>query len=281
MNCSMALVGKPNVGKSTLLNRLLKKPLAIVSAKPQTTVYLVRGLADIGPRKILCVDTPGIHRFIYQERGKNMNRLAHTAMQSHDLILCLFQAGSWDEDDEKIQNCLSDIDTPKIAIITQIDNTDEAAVASTIAKLDQSLFDGIVPISALKNKFMDILNGTILCLIPPVKSYKDEEYQHSHSFLAQEMIREQLMNQLHQEIPYGVDIEILTCESTPEKLIVHANLIVRKKNHKKVIIGQGGSLIKNIGMLARKRLSFLINTGVELRLWVQVKERPQITDLVE
>lgn len=281
MNCSLALVGKPNVGKSTLLNALLNKPLGIVSPKPQTTVYSVRGIAKIGSRKILCVDTPGIHRWIYQERGRKMNRLAHSAMQSHDLVLCLFQAGSWDADDEKIQNCLADITAPKIAIITQIDTVDQDALQTTLAKLDQSLYQGIVPISALKNKFMDILAGTILCLIPPVKSLHEEEHEHSDAFLAQEMLREQIMNQLHQEIPYAVEIEIFSCNRTSARLVVHANLIIRKQNHKKVIVGHGGERIKTIGMLARKRLSDLLGIGVELRLWVQYKERPQVRDLVE
>lgn len=281
MNCSMVLIGKPNVGKSTLLNALLKRPLAIVSPKPQTTVYLVRGIADIGPRKILCVDTPGIHRLIYQQRGRHMNRAAHAAMHEHDLILCLFQAGSWDADDDKIQHCLADIDAPKIAIITQIDSTDEAGLSRTANHLDQSLYQGIVPISALKNRFMDVLTGTILCLIPPIKSYQEDNPQHSDAFIAQEMLREQIMNQLHQEIPYAVEIEIFSCKRTDEKLIIHANLIVRKSNHKKVIVGAQGSRIKNIGMLARKRISHILNFGVELRLWVQCKEKPRVNHLVE
>ena len=279
---SMVLVGKPNVGKSTLLNTLLNIPLAIISPKPQTTVYLVRGIANIGSRQILCIDTPGIHRLIHQERNRHMNRIAHYAMRSHDLVLALFKAGSWDREDENMLSWLNEIEVPKIAVITHIDTVDHASLQTTVDHLSKLDLQGIVPISAVKNRHLDMLNANILCLMPAEQRAEDQQDPyHSDGFIAQEMLREQIMNQLHQEIPYAVTIEILTCKRTVEKLIIHANLIVTKSNHKKILVGENGCVIKSVGMLARKRISQLLNTGVELRLWVQQKERPKVYDIVE
>ena len=279
---SIVLVGKPNVGKSTLLNVLLHKPLAIISPKPQTTVYLVKGVATIGNHKVLCVDTPGIHKYIHQDRNRAMNRLAHYAMQSHDIVLCLFKAGSWEAEDANIIEWLKDVEAPKIAVITHIDTVDAYALETTMDKLRDLSFQSIVPICAIKNTFMDILNASIICLLPEEKNPEDiDNNNHSDGFLAQEMIREQLMNLLHQEIPYAVSIEILDIKQTEEKLIIHANLIVTKANHKKILVGHRGDMIKNIGMNARKRIQELLEHGVELRLWVQCKERRRNYDIHE
>ena len=280
LNGSIVLVGKPNVGKSTLLNILLNKPLAIISPKPQTTVYLVKGVAKIGSQKILCVDTPGIHRYIHQERNRIMNRLAHYAMQSHDIVLCLFKAGSWDAEDDTILAWLRDVEVPKIAVITHIDTVDNVALEKTIHTLRDLNFQSISPICATKNRFMDILYANILCLLPEEKK-EENDHEHSDGFLAQEMIREQIMNLLHQEIPYAVSIEIFQLKHTDEKLVIHANLIVTKPNHKKILIGHRGVMIKTIGMNARKRLQEILQRGVELRIWVQYKERRKNYDLTE
>lgn len=280
MDNSIVLIGKPNVGKSTLLNSLANKPLASVSSKPQTTVYLLRGLAEICGRKILCIDTPGIHRVIHQSRNKNMNKLSYATMHGHDLVLCLFKAGSWDIDDANIQNCLASVVVPKIAVITQIDKANEAQLEMTISKLNKELFTGIIAISAAKNKHIDILKASIMCAIPESKNIQGS-LEHSDAFLLQEMLREQIMQQLHQELPYVLQIEPVKCERTPQKLVAHANIIANKFSQKKIIIGQHGQRIKSIGMLARKRLSHLLGIGVELRLWVQCKEQAQVKDYVE
>lgn len=280
MNGSLVLVGKTNVGKSTLINALIKEPLAIISPKPQTTIYAVRGLAQIGTRTLLCVDTPGIHRHVYQERGKWMNRMAYHAMREHDVVLCLFKAGSWDQDDERVQLALSDLEQPKIAIITHIDLVDDVSLNRTVSHLNPALFSGIIGISVPKKRNLDILSAAILCALPDSSDAEKPE-AHSAAFIAQEMIREQLMQHLHQEIPYAVQIDVTSTQRTEEKLIIHANLVVQKLNHKKVIIGQNGAKIKQMGMHARKRIAQLLGVGIELRLWVQCKERPRSSDHVE
>lgn len=280
MNASLVLVGKTNVGKSTLLNALIKNPLAIISPKPQTTIYAVRGLAEIGTRQLLCVDTPGIHQRMYQERGKQMNRMAYQAMREHDLVMCLFKAGSWDGDDERVQLAVSNLEQPKIAVITHTDAVTEAQLEDTLSHLNKELFSGIIGISVPKKRNLDMLAAAILCALPEHSSISPPQ-SHSDAFIAQEMIREQLMQSVHQEIPYAVQIEVTRTERTPEKLIIHANLIVTKLNHKKVIIGQNGSKIKHMGMHARRRISQLLGIGIELRLWVQCKDRPRASDHAE
>jgi GTP-binding protein Era len=155
-------------------------------------------------------------------------------MQGHDIVLCLFKANSWDREDETIVQWLEEVEVPKIAVITHIDTVDGPTLDKTLEKIRTLGFQGISPISAKKNIFMDILYANIICLLQELKpDNAAHNIDHSEGFLAQEMIREQIMNLVHKEIPYAVNIEILQLKHTEEKIIIHANLIVAKANHKK------------------------------------------------
>lgn len=273
---SIVLVGKPNVGKSTLLNALLPKRLAIVSPRPQTTVYNVCGLANMGGRSVLCVDTPGVQAQTRTMTHKAMNRRALAAVEHHDVVLALFKIGSWSDADVRLLKALEDCPRPKIAVLTQMDSCDASSWEAFAKPLQASgQFAAVIPISALKGQHMDVLIGSILCLLPEAPPVS-ESIDPSAAFLAQEMLREQLMNQLTQEIPYQIGIEIFDLKISEVKWVIHANLVVHKLGHKKILIGQGGERIKTIGMRARMRLAQLLEHGVELRLWVQHKPEKEV-----
>ena len=267
---SCALVGRPNVGKSTLLNAWIKKPLAIISSKPQTTWYKVEGVAELGGEPWLVVDTPGLHSNYKKRANQQMNRIAKSMMDMQDVILMLVRAGEWTDMDKWVCDQLKHFDKPKICVVNQIDRCPDDVAQFVHDHIPPGVFEDVIPISALKKLHLDLLVASMrqLHVVP------HEAYVHTPSieFLTQEMIREQLMRYTYKEIPYSVDIEVLIVREIESGWHIECTLHVASQSQKKMIIGAQGQMIKRIGMSARLRLCDILETKIVLKLWVSVKK---------
>ena len=266
---SCALVGRPNVGKSTLMNAWLDKPYAIISPKPQTTWYEVEGIVTLGSDDWLIVDTPGLHSKVHRSQNKQMNRIARSAMDSMDLIVMLCIAGQWTAMDQWVVDQLIGFDKPKILVINQID-TYQDDIADFLQRVPVDNFDDVIPISALKHYNLDVLAAGMqkISLDGTASASKEP----SEKFLIQEMIREQMMRYTHHEVPYAVGIDVLSIEHTEKFLKAEVTLMTTRSGHKKVLVGENGQMIKKIGMGARLRLESLLGRKVVLKLWVSYKK---------
>lgn len=266
---SCALVGRPNVGKSTLMNAWLDKPFAIVSPKPQTTWYEVEGIVTLGADDWLLVDTPGLHPKVHRSQNKQMNRIARSAMESMDLVVMLCIAGQWTEMDQWVVDQLAGFDKPKILVINQIDNFKED-IGEFIQKCPVDAFDDVIPISALKRFNLDMLAAGMQKI--SLQGTASASKEPSEKFLIQEMIREQMMRYTHSEVPYAVGIDVLSIEHTDKFLKAEVTLMATRSGHKKVLVGENGQMIKKIGMGARLRLEALLGRKIVLKLWVSFKK---------
>ncbi len=267
-----ALVGRPNVGKSTLLNAWINKPLAIVSSKPQTTWYEVEGVAKLGPDSWLIVDTPGLHSTYHRAQNKQMNRIAKSVMDMQDAILMLVRCGQWTEMDQWVCDQLAHFDKPKICVVNQIDRM-PGKVVDFFQDIPSGLFQDVVPISALKKTNLDLLAVSMNQL--PIQPHEEQVEQPSIKFLAQEMVREQIMRYTHKEIPYSVEVEVFMVQTIKEACHIEVKLHVVHQSQKKVLVGSQGQMIKRIGIGARHRLQDILDTPVVLKLWVSISKNKQ------
>jgi|AntRauTorckE5430_2_1112549.scaffolds.fasta_scaffold00019_4 GTP-binding protein Era len=266
----VCFVGRPNVGKSTLTNRLLNLPLAIESAKPQTTWYAVAGLVKTKKAQFVLTDTPGIHQFIHRAQNQTMNRIAYSAISQADVI-CHLVTPRWNQEDEHILQFLQGIQKPKILIINKIDQTTPHELLPYIAGLKDKPYGHIVPLSAKTGLNVDLLTENIVSHLQK-REYigKQNIHNHSEAFLAQEMLREQLMVQLQSEMPYTTFIEVFHTKQHEKALEINVNLHVKHIGQKKIIIGKDGEQIKKIGQFARKRLQVILKKRIILKAWVKI-----------
>ena len=274
----MCLIGRPNVGKSTLTNYLLDRPIAIESPKPQTTWYEVKGLVNHKNAQIVLSDTPGIHDMIHRQQNQIMNRIAYSAVSTADIICHLVTPPKWTEQDQYVHDFLKTIDKHVILVINKIDRFPPAKLFPFIAELkEKSGYQSILSISAKEGINCDLLMEEVLTQLPEQLPQFNKKHIHDHStaFLAQEMVREQLMHHLQSEMPYTTNIEVFHTEQHDKRLDIHVNLHVKHIGQKKIIIGQNGSMIKEIGQVARKRLQLILKKRIMLRLWV--KTNPKLT----
>lgn len=267
----VCLVGRPNVGKSTLTNQLLKIPLAIESPRPQTTWYAVKGLVSHPKAKFILTDTPGIHQFIHREQNQTMNRIAYSAISQADVICHLVNPKHWTDEDEHIHRFLAPLNRPKILVINKVDRYPPVVLLPFIESLKDKGYDGIISLSAKNGLNCDLLLDEIIPhLKTPKAQVKTATPHHSEAFLAQEMIREQLMQQLQSEMPYTTFIEVFHTQQHEKSLEIHVNLHVKHIGQKKIIIGKGGQQLKEIGQNARKRLQVILKKRIILKVWVKI-----------
>lgn len=273
---SIALVGRPNVGKSTLLNRILGEKLAIVSDKPQTTRTRILGIKNVSNAQVLLIDTPGIHK-PDSKLNQTMVRTAVNVISEADLIFLLMEMGKkglvWDEQILKyVQN-----ETPLFLVITKADLVPREALLPVIeAYSKRELFKEIIPISALKNENMTRLMEVAIPLLPegpplfPMDEYTDQPVR----FLASEIIREKIIQKVYQEVPYSVAVHIESFEEYPEKnqVSIRAVIYVNRSSQKGILIGHKGGLLKKIGTEARLELEKVIGAKVYLETWAEVSE---------
>ena len=272
----VALVGRPNVGKSTLLNALIGVRLSIVSPRPQTTRHRILGIATRDAGQILYVDTPGLHRGDRRAMNRSLNRAVRAAISDVDLIAQVVEPGRWTEEDEAIYAVMAERPSPRMLVINKVDlNKDKAAMLPFVAGVvDKHHYDEIHYVSALKKFALDTLEEAILRRLPVREAAygSDEITDRSERFLAAEMVREQLMLRLDQELPYSTTVQIEQFQDRPDGLAeIHAVIWVERDGQKAIVIGAGGAQLKAIGTAARRNIERLLERKVFLKLWVKVR----------
>ncbi|MBT5795914.1 MAG: GTPase Era [Porticoccaceae bacterium] len=271
----VAIVGRPNVGKSTLLNHLLGQKLCITSRKPQTTRHTLLGIKTEGEFQMIFVDTPGIHT--NQERAINrvMNRSAASVIADVDVVIFVVDRFEWSEADEYVAKYLSNNDVPLIVAVNKVDIIDDKEALLPHLKFLSSKVNAkaFIPLSALRRTNLDELEIKIKGYIPQKMHLypEDQITDRSEKFLAAEIVREKITRQLGAEVPYQVTVEIE--EFRAEKKITHisALILVERDGQKKIIIGTNGERLKKIGEQARADIESLLGCKVMLRTWVKVR----------
>ena len=270
----VAIVGRPNVGKSTLLNRLIGQKISIVSRKPQTTRHRVAGILT-GPRaQLVFVDTPGFQTAHRNALNRAMNRSVVQTLNDVDAVVLVLEAGRFGAEDEAVVKLLPE-GIPVVVALNKIDRLrDKSRLLPFIDELQRKSGLGeFVPISAERGQGVDSLVSALEALMPegaPVFG-EDDITDRSERFLAAEFLREKLFRQLGEELPYGMAVEIEKFEQKGNLRHIHAAIVVDKENHKGIVIGEKGSRLKRIGADARRDLEGLYGGKVFLELWVKVK----------
>lgn len=272
----VALIGLPNVGKSTLINAILKKKVSIVTPKPQTTRNKIMGVYNTENRQIIFVDTPGIHKQ-KNSLDKFMNKSIDSALSDVDLILILVDATKVLY--EQIATVLKKVNTKKIPtflVVNKVDETTISKIYPQIEKLkDNNSFKEIVFISAKKRQNLELLLGLIdPYLKDTVKYFEDDDLESKKmdEFMISEIIREKALYLIQEEIPHGIGVKVDKMEDEGNMLHIYATIFCEKQSHKGIIIGKQGQMLKNIGQRARQELEKLLDKKIFMELWVKVKE---------
>lgn len=271
-----AIVGRPNVGKSTLLNALLKRKVSIVSPKPQTTRHRILGILTREESQIIFVDTPGLHAGGNRAMNRHMNRAAVMSLNDADMNVFVVEALRWAEEDQRILEQLVQRGQPVIVAVNKVDKvTPRERLLPFIEELSRKAnFAEVVPISGLKHSNIDGLPALIARHLPlsPPHFPPDQVTDRSPQFQASEIIREKLTFRLHQELPYGLTVEIERFVEEDGRLMINAVIWVERTGQKAIVIGHGGEQLKEVGRSARIEMSELFLRPVHLELWVKVKE---------
>ncbi|MCK9469613.1 MAG: GTPase Era [Porticoccaceae bacterium] len=271
----VAIVGRPNVGKSTLLNHLLGFKLSITSRKPQTTRHNVLGILTEDECQIVFVDTPGIHSGQEKALNRYMNKAAGRAIADVDLVVFVVDRDRWSEGDDLVARRLAQVDVPVIVALNKVDRlTDKAALLPQMEQLATLLPNAqIVPISALHGTNLEVLVEAIREKIPEGMHFfpEDQITDRSERFLAAEIVREKITRQLGAELPYEVAVEVEEWRREGAVLHISALILVEREGQKKIIIGDKGERLKKIGQQARLDMENLFDTRIMLNLWVKVR----------
>jgi GTP-binding protein Era len=271
-----ALVGRPNVGKSTLLNALVGQKLSIVTPRPQTTRHRIVGISHLPNAQIAFVDTPGLHHHGSRALNRAMNRTAATSLNDADLVVLVVEAGKWTAEDDLALERVAASKLPAIAAVNKIDQIwPRERLLPYIAELaKRHEFVTVVPLSALKSDNVEALRKTIAEHLPvaPAMYADDELTDRSLEFRIAEMIREKLTLELNQEVPYGIAVEVEQMKEQDGQLTVDAAIWVDREGQKPIVIGAKGERLKRVGRSARIALNDLLLRRLHLNLWVKVRE---------
>ncbi|WP_237058741.1 GTPase Era [Microbulbifer sediminum] len=271
----VAIVGRPNVGKSTLLNHMLGQKLAITSRKPQTTRHNMLGIKTEGENQIIFVDTPGLHGEADKAINRYMNRAASSAARDVDVVVFVVERSRWTEGDQLVADKLRGLKSPLVIAVNKVDQLDDKGelLPQLQALAEQHPQAEIVPISALRGVNLDALEEVIVRHLPEGEHYFPEEQitDRSSRFLAAEIVREKVMRQLGAEIPYQVTVEVEEFAQEGSVLHISAAILVERSGQKRILIGNKGERIKQIGSQARQDMERLFDSKVMLNLWVKVK----------
>ena len=272
----VAVIGRPNVGKSTLVNAILGSKVSIVTAKPQTTRHRILAVHTTSKSQIIFVDTPGLHRNAGKAMNRLMNRTAANALLDADLVLFVSEATRWTEEDDDVLKRLQSCSAPVIALLNKVDKVHPKerlfdALAIMSKRYD---FAEIMPISAKKQQNLDALLALIPPYLPesPLMFPAEMRTDRSPEFHAAETIREKLMALLRQEIPYGLTVQIERYESDDAGFTINAIIWVERQTQKGIVVGKGGHILKQVGQAARVELKKQLGRPVHLELWVKVKD---------
>ena len=271
----VAVVGRPNVGKSTLLNHILGQKLAITSRKPQTTRHNMLGIKTEGAVQTVYVDTPGLHIGGKTALNRFMNRSALTALKDIDVAIFVVDRMRWTDEDEMVYERIKYLTCPVIIAVNKADRLeDKSQLLAHLEWLAEKLPDAqIVPMSALHGHNLDTLERVVSDFLPESEHFfpEDQITDRSSRFLAAELVREKIMRQLGAELPYQITVEIEEFKQEGRILHIHALILVERDGQKKIIIGDKGERIKRIGQEARKDMEAMFGSKIMLNLWVKVK----------
>ena len=272
----VAVVGRPNVGKSTLVNAIMGSKVSIVTHKPQTTRHRILAVYTMMDTQIIFVDTPGLHRRAGKAMNRMMNRTAVNALVDADLVLFVSDATQWTEEHNYVLQRLRQNRAPVIALLTQVDrvNPKEQLLETIAVMAERYDFAEILPISALKHDNLDALLECIPAFLPesPPLFPEDMLTDRSAEFHASEVIREKLTILLHQELPYGLTVQIERYDQDAQRITINAIIWVERDSQKGMVVGKGGNILKKVGRSARIELSERLSQRVHLELWVKVKD---------
>ena len=271
----VAVVGRPNVGKSTLVNHILGQKLAITSRKPQTTRHNMLGIKTEGAVQAVYVDTPGLHKGGQTALNRFMNRSALTALKDIDVAIFVVDRMRWTDEDEMVFERIQYLTCPLIIAVNKADRLeDKSQLLAHLEWLATKLPNAqIVPVSALHGHNLETLERLVSEYLPVSEHFfpEDQITDRSSRFLAAEMVREKIMRQLGAELPYQITVEIEEFKQEDHILHIHALILVERDGQKKIIIGDKGERIKRIGQEARKDMEILFGSKIMLNLWVKVK----------
>lgn len=280
----IAVVGRPNVGKSTLINHLLGQKIAITSRKPQTTRHALLGIHSSGDNQLIFVDTPGIHQNRDKAINRHMNRTAWQSMDYVDLILHVSEAGNWTDEDDRIAEALQKQDKPALQILNKIDRLrDKSALMPELARIhERGNWQAIIPVSALHEQNLADLEKTLIPLLPEQPWIYPEDHITTAGmrFMAAEIIREKIFRYLHQEIPYALGVIINQYQENERLVDIDATILVERASQKGIVIGKGGQTLRLIGQRAREELEQMLEKKVMLRNHVKVKDNWRDNDAI-
>ncbi|MFL6646937.1 MAG: GTPase Era [Sulfurifustaceae bacterium] len=272
----VTLIGRPNVGKSTLLNRLVGESVSIVSRRPQTTRHRILGIKTTDAAQVIYVDTPGLHAPEGRQLNRYLARLAAGSVVGVDAVVLMISAEGWRPEDEAGLDVVRTLTVPVILAINKVDRVkDRKEVLPLIEKSAQQIqFAEIIPLSARSGDNVPALERALIRYLPEQAAiYPPEQHtDKSARFLAAETVREQLYSLYGQEVPYATAVEVNRFKRTKARLDIEATLWVEKEGQKAILIGKGGERMKQVGMRARQALEKRHGVKVNLQLWVKVRE---------
>jgi len=272
----VAIIGRPNVGKSTLLNYILGQKLCITSRKPQTTRHQILGIKTTEAAQAIYVDTPGVHKDSTRAMNRYMNRAANSIIDDVNVVLFLVEAGVWSEKDEWVLEKIKNTKKPILLVINKVDKlADKNELLPYMQKLSLlHPFKAIFPVSALKGKYIQDVEKEVESLLDVSDAiYPEDQFtDRSMKFFASEIIREKLMRQLGQELPYDLTVMIEKFEEVEGIFNINAVILVERKNQKLIIIGHNGDRLKKVGSQSRIDMEAMFDSKVFLEIWVKVKE---------
>ncbi len=277
MNCGyVALIGRPNVGKSTLMNHLLGQKISITSRKPQTTRHRILGINTNEAGQVIYMDTPGMHQVEKKALNRYLNKTADTTLLGVDVVVWLIDGLSWHDYDEIIFNKIKQAGLPVILAVNKVDKVKdkEEILAFFSEARTRYPFEEMLPISALKKTNLEQLEQILMKLLPEGDLIypEDQITDRPERFLAAEIIREKLTRRLGEELPYSMTVEIEKYEEKPNITKIYAIIWVERSTQKSIVIGKQGEMLKKVGSDARVDIQKLIDSKVYLQLWVKVKK---------
>ncbi len=269
----VAIIGRPNVGKSTMINRLVGEKVSIVSPKPQTTRNRILGIVRDEQSQVIFVDTPGIHK-PKTKLGEYMEKIIQDAVQGIDILCILIDASKPRPEDQILAENFQDIRVPKFLLINKTDLIRPQDLLPIISSFSKAGFDMVLPISAKSGEGLDVLMTEIQKNLPEGPEYYPDDLwtdQNERQMIA-EMIREKALMNLREEVPHGIGVEIISIKEVRKGLTeVHADIYCERASHKTIIIGRKGEMLQKIGSQAREDIEALLDCHVNLQLWVKVR----------
>ena len=270
----IAIVGRPNVGKSTLMNAFVGEKVAIVSDKPQTTRNRIMGVATGDEWQMVFLDTPGLHT-PRTKLGEYMIKSANDALEGIDALLVMIDGAACGPQDRQIVERMAQMKVPKALVVNKVDLMTPQTLAPLLASLNIEGYDEIIPISARRGDSMDRLKQTLVGFLPEGPKYFPDDMitDQPERLLCAEIIREKALRNLRDEVPHGVGVEMQRIEKLSDNLTeIHATIYCERESHKRIIIGKQGTMLGRIGSQAREDIEKLLGTHVSLKLWVKIRE---------